>query len=149
MQTRELFTEKGGTLIIYGVTITIEPEVEAQWLAHIGPERVARLRETLTMLREITDPFLKDRPVTLERLPDGALDADADHWLAPNEILGARGARDKWVTQDDLEDVEAAGFAGAMRRTASNLRHYCSDVIRGDWSIYDEAHRWYENSAGV
>jgi hypothetical protein len=35
-------------------------EVEAQWLAHIGPERMAQLRETLTMLREITDPFLKD-----------------------------------------------------------------------------------------
>jgi DNA-binding MarR family transcriptional regulator len=36
-------------------------EVEAQWLAHIGPERMAHLRETLTMLREITDPFLRDR----------------------------------------------------------------------------------------
>ena len=36
-------------------------EVEEQWLAHIGPERMAQLRETLTMLREITDPFLKDR----------------------------------------------------------------------------------------
>ena len=36
-------------------------EVEAHWLAHIGPERMAQLRETLTMLREITDPFLKDR----------------------------------------------------------------------------------------
>ena len=35
-------------------------EVEAQWEAHIGPERMAQLRETLTMLREITDPFLKD-----------------------------------------------------------------------------------------
>jgi DNA-binding MarR family transcriptional regulator len=35
-------------------------EVEAQWSAHIGPERMAQLRETLTMLREITDPFLKD-----------------------------------------------------------------------------------------
>lgn len=35
-------------------------EVEAQWLAHIGPDRMAQLRETLTMLREITDPFLKD-----------------------------------------------------------------------------------------
>lgn len=35
--------------------------VEAQWLAHVGPERMAQLRETLTMLREITDPFLKDR----------------------------------------------------------------------------------------
>ena len=36
-------------------------EVEAQWLAHLGRGRMAQLRETLTMLREITDPFLKDR----------------------------------------------------------------------------------------
>lgn len=37
-------------------------EAEAQWLAHIGPERMAQLRETLTMLREITDPFWENRP---------------------------------------------------------------------------------------
>ena len=37
-------------------------EVEAQWLAHIGPERMAQLRESLTMLREIADPFLEGRP---------------------------------------------------------------------------------------
>lgn len=30
---------------------------EARWLAHLGAERMAQLRETLTMLREITDPF--------------------------------------------------------------------------------------------
>ena len=36
-------------------------DAEAQWLAHIGPERMTQLRETLTMLREITDPFLTDR----------------------------------------------------------------------------------------
>jgi len=36
-------------------------EVEAEWLAHIGSERMAQLRETLTMLREIADPFLEDR----------------------------------------------------------------------------------------
>ncbi|MDC5697959.1 MarR family winged helix-turn-helix transcriptional regulator [Intrasporangium calvum] len=35
-------------------------EVEAQWTAHIGPERMAQLRETLKMLREITDPFLEN-----------------------------------------------------------------------------------------
>jgi DNA-binding MarR family transcriptional regulator len=33
-------------------------EVEAQWLAHIGPERMAQLRKTLTMLREVADPYL-------------------------------------------------------------------------------------------
>ncbi|GAA3696917.1 hypothetical protein GCM10022204_11040 [Microlunatus aurantiacus] len=37
-------------------------EVEAQWLAHIGPRRMAELRNTLTMLREITDPYLQDSP---------------------------------------------------------------------------------------
>lgn len=36
-------------------------ELEEQWLAHVGPERMAQLRETLTMLREIADPYLKDR----------------------------------------------------------------------------------------
>ncbi|MHA3834960.1 MarR family winged helix-turn-helix transcriptional regulator [Terrabacter sp. AAH1] len=36
-------------------------EAEAQWLAHIGPERMAQLRETLTLLREVTDPYLDGR----------------------------------------------------------------------------------------
>ena len=35
-------------------------EVEAQWRAHVGPERMAQLRETLELLREITDPYLKE-----------------------------------------------------------------------------------------
>lgn len=35
-------------------------EAEAQWTAHIGPERMAQLRETLMMLREVADPYLKD-----------------------------------------------------------------------------------------
>jgi DNA-binding MarR family transcriptional regulator len=35
-------------------------EVEAQWLAHLGPQRMTQLRETLNLLREITDPFLND-----------------------------------------------------------------------------------------
>ena len=36
-------------------------EAEAQWRAHIGPERMAQLRETLTLLREFTDPYLDRR----------------------------------------------------------------------------------------
>lgn len=32
-------------------------EVEERWTAHLGPERMAELRETLTMVREICDPF--------------------------------------------------------------------------------------------
>lgn len=35
-------------------------EVEAQWMAHIGPERMAQLRETLRLLREVADPYLSD-----------------------------------------------------------------------------------------
>ena len=38
-------------------------ELEAQWLARIGPERMAQLRETLTQLREVRDPYLdRDNP---------------------------------------------------------------------------------------
>jgi hypothetical protein len=79
------------------------------------------------------------------RLRDGTLDTDPDRWLSPNEILGARNERDEWVTQADLEDVDAAGYARTMERAAANLRTYCSDVLRGDWSIYGEAHGWFES----
>jgi DNA-binding MarR family transcriptional regulator len=32
-------------------------QVEARWAAHLGAARTAQLREALTMLREITDPY--------------------------------------------------------------------------------------------
>lgn len=32
-------------------------EVEAEWTAHLGPRRMKQLREALTWLREITDPY--------------------------------------------------------------------------------------------
>ena len=32
-------------------------EVERRWAAHLGARRTAQLRETLLMLREITDPY--------------------------------------------------------------------------------------------
>jgi DNA-binding MarR family transcriptional regulator len=35
----------------------IVAQVEAEWCAHLGPDRMARLREILTDLREITDPW--------------------------------------------------------------------------------------------
>lgn len=35
-------------------------ETEAQWLAHLGPSRMAQLRETLTLLRQVADPYLRD-----------------------------------------------------------------------------------------
>lgn len=34
-----------------------EAQIEAEWTAHLGAERMAALREALSSLREITDPF--------------------------------------------------------------------------------------------
>jgi hypothetical protein len=72
----------------------------------------------------------------------GALNLDSESWLRPNDVLGARGARRESVTQADLEGVDAAGYAAVMEREAANLRNYCMDVLRGDWSIYEKAHDW-------
>lgn len=33
-------------------------EVEAEWAAHLGKRRMDQLRDTLTRLREITDPYV-------------------------------------------------------------------------------------------
>lgn len=35
----------------------IEARIEAEWAAHLGPRRYRALREALTALREITDPY--------------------------------------------------------------------------------------------
>ena len=32
-------------------------EIESEWTTHLGPHRMTQLRETLTHLREITDPY--------------------------------------------------------------------------------------------
>ena len=34
-----------------------EAAIEAEWTAHLGPRRMTQLREALTALREITDPY--------------------------------------------------------------------------------------------
>jgi hypothetical protein len=34
-----------------------EARIEAEWEDHLGPERMKQLREALTALREITDPY--------------------------------------------------------------------------------------------
>jgi DNA-binding MarR family transcriptional regulator len=34
-----------------------EQRIEDEWRAHLGDERMAQLRESLTALREITDPY--------------------------------------------------------------------------------------------
>lgn len=36
----------------------IERELEAEWTAHLGVERMRALRETMASLREITDPYV-------------------------------------------------------------------------------------------
>ena len=78
------------------------------------------------------------------RSRSGQIVMDHEKWLRPNEILGARGARARWTTQTDLEGVDKNGFADALRREAVNVRELCADVLRGDWSIYPEAHGWVE-----
>lgn len=80
----------------------------------------------------------------IPRLANGELDPDYERWLSPNEILVAHGAIDEWVTQADLEDVDQRGYAQAMTRAARNLRVHGADVLRGDWSVYQAAHRWLE-----
>ena len=79
------------------------------------------------------------------RTADGTLDPDYEHWLSVNEVVAARGAHDRWVSQADLDDVDAAGYAAVMSREADNLRTHCADVLRGDWSIRAAAHSWLED----
>ena len=74
----------------------------------------------------------------------GGIVPDPERWLRPNEILGARGERERWTTQTDLEGVDKNGFDAALAREAANVRELCADVLGGDWSIYDEAHGWVE-----
>jgi hypothetical protein len=78
------------------------------------------------------------------RLDDGSLDPDYEHWLSVNEVVAAGGAADRWIAQADLDDVDAAGYAAVMKREAANLRDFCADVLRGDWSIRAQAQSWLE-----
>ncbi|GAA3859344.1 winged helix DNA-binding protein [Streptomyces lacrimifluminis] len=39
------------------VAARVVAEVEAEWEAHLGKRRMAQLRQSLTLLREITDPY--------------------------------------------------------------------------------------------
>jgi DNA-binding MarR family transcriptional regulator len=38
-------------------SMSVVAEVEARWTAHLGETRTVQLRQALTMLREITDPY--------------------------------------------------------------------------------------------
>ena len=52
-------TARGRQLV--DISLPVVREVEATWRAHLGPERTHQLKETLTSLREITDPFRQSR----------------------------------------------------------------------------------------
>jgi DNA-binding MarR family transcriptional regulator len=49
------FTERGRAL--QRAAREVERQVEQEWADHLGPERLETLRELLTELREITDPW--------------------------------------------------------------------------------------------
>jgi DNA-binding MarR family transcriptional regulator len=49
-------TAQGRRLV--DLSLPVVRRVEATWRAHLGDARTRQLTETLTMLREITDPFL-------------------------------------------------------------------------------------------
>jgi len=50
-------TAKGRELV--EISLPVVREVEAAWTAHLGAARTRQLREALTALREITDPFAR------------------------------------------------------------------------------------------
>lgn len=47
--------ERGAEAVRVGARVV--SDIEARWAAHLGPRRMAQLRETLLALREITDPY--------------------------------------------------------------------------------------------
>lgn len=48
-------TDKGAAAIPIGNAAVAE--IEAEWTAHLGSRRMSQLRDILTRLREITDPY--------------------------------------------------------------------------------------------
>lgn len=55
-------TAQGRQLV--DISGSVVSEVEAAWRTHLGPARTRQLKEALTRLREITDPFLQSRNAT-------------------------------------------------------------------------------------
>ncbi len=49
-------TERGRELVT--LSLPVVQEMERAWARHLGPTRTRQLREALTELRELTDPFL-------------------------------------------------------------------------------------------
>jgi DNA-binding MarR family transcriptional regulator len=48
------------------IAAAIVAEVEAEWTTHLGQQRMAQLRQNLTRLRELTDPYQRSRANTLK-----------------------------------------------------------------------------------
>lgn len=48
-------TERGAATVPIGAKVIAE--VEREWTEHLGPRRMAQLRDALTRLRELTDPY--------------------------------------------------------------------------------------------
>ncbi|MRH90995.1 MarR family transcriptional regulator [Nocardia sp. SYP-A9097] len=48
-------SERGRTMAETGNRVSAR--IEAEWAAHLGERRMAQLRDALTRLREITDPY--------------------------------------------------------------------------------------------
>jgi DNA-binding MarR family transcriptional regulator len=48
-------TPKGRSLV--DLSVPVVRDIEAAWRVHLGPTRTRQLRQILTRLREITDPF--------------------------------------------------------------------------------------------
>lgn len=48
-------TDRGARAIPVGAAVIAD--IEAEWTAHLGPKRIAQLRETLDRLRVLTDPY--------------------------------------------------------------------------------------------
>lgn len=55
-RARLICVAKRGTAAVRA-SVTVVAEVEARWAAHLGEVRTAQLRQALTALREITDPY--------------------------------------------------------------------------------------------
>jgi DNA-binding MarR family transcriptional regulator len=57
---RVVITAKGEEIV--AISAPVVAEIEAAWEAHLGRARTRQLREALTALRDITDPYAAPRP---------------------------------------------------------------------------------------
>ena len=58
---RVIITAKGEEIV--AISAPVVAEIEAAWEAHLGRARTRQLREALTALRDITDPYVAPRPM--------------------------------------------------------------------------------------